>query len=340
MSRPSKGAHAMNSLHRRTAFTLIEMLVVIAIIAVLIGLLLPSVQKVREGAARTECQNNLKQIGLGAHAYHDEYRRFPCGEWGVPPGYFPPDAPNNPDPDGIFWNYAYVGVLTALLPYIEQEGLFRQISTNMDWTVGSTDVDGGWWNDNRWNAAQYTIPLLLCPVDVFGQGAQNGVVWFDTWYDPSTGNPYIWADQWYFGGYPGIGRTNYLGVGGYGYITNSPWDAYTGIFGSQSAVNLTKITNLDGTSNTLMFGETVGSKDDSYYFTWMGAGWMPTGFGLSAPPNRPNEWQFGSYHTGGLVNFCFADGSVRTINPQIDFTIYTYAAGYQDGQPYNVSAFE
>jgi prepilin-type N-terminal cleavage/methylation domain-containing protein/prepilin-type processing-associated H-X9-DG protein len=313
---------------RRTAFTLIELLVVIAIIAVLIGLLLPAVQKVREAAYRMSCQNNLKQLGVGAHNYHDTYKRFPPGT-NLPaavllPNATPPGRTPNPLAPGQSFS-----LYTALLPFIEQNNIAQVLnnvgkaSLSKSITVSGKDELG---NDSQYNNCNgpnspgaTVIKTFLCPSD-------NGIQQ-TTWVSNQV--------TYYFG------ANTYGGNAG---IVSFYFDAMTqdGIFFINSAVGIGDIT--DGTSNTFLFGER--NRIDATYLPlaqtsslenrsgWAWANQLG-GFDYlyAATRTRPINWMippgtmndpgfilqddrlmvYGSQHSGG-ANFCFADGSVKFVS--------------------------
>jgi len=217
----------------RTAFTLIELLVVIAIIAILIGLLLPAVQKVREAAARSKCSNNLKQLALACHSYADVNNGLPPAMIDLAGSNW--SAPNNTAGYGPSW-------IVLILPYIEQGPLYNQVSQNI------TNYQSGT-GDQTWrNIRTATIPTMLCPSDpansIQYSGAGGG--WSRGNYAANMGPQ--------FPGYPGPcfdGASGTVNIGGVNYSGQGPmWIATKSPFRCQGIQQIA-----DGSSNTMMVAE-------------------------------------------------------------------------------------
>ncbi len=341
----------MSKLKKRPAFTLIELLVVIAIIAILIGLLLPAVQKVREAAARMQCTNNLKQIALASHNYESAYGVLPPGGLSNPNGTLGSSANWGGSTKGPM-----TGVMAFLLPHMEQDSLYKRFPT-MYFEATSTAPPWCYSTAPYSEDGNYTGPLpgsevrlknYQCPmddpnvlttaggiIDFYSPGDNcSGTfnaasVCIDYIYDltPATLPSGMAARQ--------PGGCNYIGcaggLGGYMGRADATYLLYPGIYYVNSKTRMSDI--VDGTSNTLAFGETLagnGARRD-FHLSWMGASGMPTAWGLPRSFSTSAWYQFSSKHTGGLVLFAFGDGSVKALVPGITTATYRALSGCADG---------
>ncbi len=325
---------------RRKGFTLIELLVVIAIIAVLVSLLLPAVQQAREAARRSQCKNNLKQIGLALHNYESSNRVFP-------PGYVDFNGNPNLTPDndlGPGWGWA-----TFLLPYMDQGPLYNQINFNVGVGLGTNK-----------QLCLTALSAFQCPSD----GMQDPV----PVYDSSFGTPittvahsnYLGCNGWIecFGGAGGNPQPGPLADG----LNGTFGKAGVGLFYRNSKNSAANVT--DGLSNTIFVGERSSNHAPA---TWTGAvtggrcpAWMAQTAGPYSPPPGPaydnadfaealifahcnathlpnadfpifDPDTFYSFHAGGC-HFLFGDGSVRFISSFVNGPTYQYLGTIAGGE--------
>ena len=316
----------------RHGFTVVELLVVIAIVGTLLAILLPAVLQAREAARRAQCQNNLKQIGLALHNWHDKYNHFPPAHFNDA-SFILPDNYNQPAPYGKpEWWFSW---LARILPDLDQKNIYDLIRWDeLAWPNPSAGLpDGSFVNEKK-------VPLFLCPSF------------------PGRDEPFV-ID---FPPPAGMAHTHYLGVNG------THQFQYDGILHVNSRVRMADVQ--DGTSNTFLVGERPPSYDLVAGWWLAGAGYYPhfgaadvvmgteeiiavngvtpvTGSQSNYQPGTfrfeddgygwdKHAWHFWSAHSGGAF-FLFADGHVKFVPYSIDRNVFRNLGTYKGGEVANAA---
>jgi len=302
---------------QRLAFTLIELLVVVAIIAVLMALLLPAVQKVREAANRIRCGNNMGQVALAVHMYQNDYPTMPRNST---PNYWGYGITGAADANGVYhssWSW-----LTKILPYIEQDALVKQY---------------GLQNIPQYNtvltAYAASIPSFQCPSDTYLPGTftnranTGGYLAGMTNYKGVSGSNWAWGSWTYSD--PIYGNNGLDNGNGCFYRHDGGTEPY---FTTYRQLKLRIELIRDGSSNTFLIGEDI--PDLNQHCGWTNSNYacgtcciplnnalQPGQPGYNNIGDWPNVYSFRSRHPGG-ANFAFGDRSIRYVRESIDLTIY------------------